>query len=382
MALFKRRSLAAPPVITDDAVPAGLKIAGAFSWRILAIVGVIAVFIFLVMQFKYIVIPFMIAILVAALLVPLVQWLVRHRWPKALAIAVAMLGTIAIVSGLLVVVVSQIRSGWPDLQSRSVTAYEDFRTFLETSPLHITDAQFTAWLDSAIASIQADSQVLVSGALSVGSTAGHVLAGLLLTLFATLFILIDGKGIWAWIVRLFPRKARPAIAGSGHAGWVTLTTFVKVQIFVAFVDAVGIGLGAWILGLIFGGFPLVIPIAIAVFLGSFIPVVGAVVTGAIAVFVALVYLGPVQALIMLAIVLLVQQIEGHILQPLVMGTAVKVHPLAVVFAVAAGSFTAGIAGALFAVPIIAVLNVMVKYIASGEWRTNLRPKAKELLPRD
>ena len=369
-------------MFTDDAVPAGLKIAGAYSWRILAIVGVIAVFIFLVMQFKYIVIPFMIAILIGALLVPLVQWLVRHKWPKALAVAVAMLGTIAIVSGLLVVVVSQIRSGWPDLQDRSVKAYEDFRTFLETSPLHITDAQFSAWLDSAIASIQADSQVLVSGALSVGSTAGHVLAGLLLTLFATLFILIDGKGIWAWIVRLFPRRARPAIDGSGHAGWVTLTTFVKVQIFVAFVDAVGIGLGAWILGLIFGGFPLVIPIAIAVFLGSFIPVVGAVVTGAIAVFVALVYLGPFPALLMLAVVLLVQQIEGHVLQPLIMGTAVKVHPLAVVFAVAAGSFTAGIAGALFAVPIIAVLNVMVKYIASGEWRTNPRPTAKELLPRD
>jgi len=382
MALFKRKSTTAPPVITDDAVPAGLKIAGAYSWRILVVVGVLAVFIFLVMQFKYIVIPFMIAILVAALLVPLVQWLVRHRWPKALAVAVAMLGTLAIVSGLLVVVVAQIRSGWPDLQERSITAYENFRDFLETSPLHITDAQFSAWLDSAIASIQADSQVLISGALSVGSTAGHVLAGLLLTLFATLFILIDGKGIWAWIVRLFPRKARTAVDGSGHAGWITLTTFVKVQIFVAFVDAVGIGLGAWILGLVFGGFPLVIPIAIAVFLGSFIPVVGAVATGALAVFIALVYLGPIPALIMLGVVLLVQQLEGHVLQPLVMGTAVKVHPLAVVFAVAAGSFTAGIAGALFAVPIIAVLNVMVKYIASGEWRINPRPTAKELLPRD
>ena len=382
MALFKRKSIAAPPVIADDSVPAGLKIAGAYSWRILAVVGVLAVFIFLVMQFKYIVIPFMIAILVAALLVPLVQWLVRHRWPKALAVAVAMLGTIAIVSGLVVVVVAQIRSGWPDLQERSITAYENFRDFLETSPLHITDAQFSAWLDSAIASIQTDSQALLSGALSVGSTAGHVFAGLLLTLFATLFILIDGRGIWAWIVRLFPRRARAAVDGSGHAGWVTLTTFVKVQIFVAFVDAVGIGLGAWILGLIFGGFPLVIPIAIAVFLGSFIPVVGAVATGALAVFIALVYLGPLPALIMLGVVLLVQQVEGHILQPLVMGTAVKVHPLAVVFAVAAGSFTAGIAGALFAVPIIAVLNVMVKYIASGEWRTNPRPTAKELLPRD
>ena len=149
---------------------------------------------------------------------------------------------------------------------------------------------------------------------------------------------------------------------------------------VAAVDATGIGLGAWILGLVFGGFPLVIPIAIAVFLGSFIPVVGALLTGTIAVFVALVYLGPLPAVLMLGIVLLVQQVEGHILQPLVMGSAVKVHPLAVVFAVAAGSFLAGIPGALFAVPVIATLNVMVKYIAGGDWKANPRPTAEERRP--
>lgn len=366
----------------DEAIPPALQIAGAFSWRILVVVGVLAVFIFLIIQFKYIVIPFMIAILIGALLVPLVQWLQRHHWPKWLAVAVAMLGTIAIVTGLVLIVVAQIRSGFPDLQTRSVTAYEQFKTFLATSPLQLDDKQIAAYFDQAIASIQKDSQSLISGALSVGATAGHVFAGLLLTLFATLFILIDGKGIWAWIVRLFPRKARTAVDGSGHAGWITLTSFVKIQIFVAFVDAVGIGAGAWILGLISGlGFPLVIPIAIAVFLGSFIPVVGAVLTGAIAVFVALVYLGPFWALIMVGIVLLVQQVEGHVLQPLVVGTAVKVHPLAVVFAVAAGSFIAGIPGALFAVPIIATANVMVKYIASGEWRTNPRPTAEDVLPR-
>jgi predicted PurR-regulated permease PerM len=373
MAFFKRKVSPVPTAGAVETVPAALKTAGEFSWRILAVVGVVAVFVLLVIQFKYIVIPFLVAVLVAALLVPLVQWLVRHRWPKALAVAVAMLGTLAVISGLVVVVVSQVRSGWPDLQERSIAAYEDFRDFLETSPLHVTDSQFSGWLDGILSSFQSDSEVLISGALSVGSTAGHVLAGTLLALFAILFILIDGKGIWGWIVRLFPRKARTAVDGSGHAGWITLTTFVKVQIFVAFVDALGIGLGAWILGLVFGGFPLVIPIAIAVFLGSFIPVVGAVATGALAVFIALVYLGPLPAVIMLGIVLLVQQVEGHVLQPLVMGTAVKVHPLAVVFAVAAGSFTAGIAGALFAVPVIAVLNVMVKYIASGDWRTNSKP---------
>ena len=355
-----------------------MKIAGAWSWRILALVGVLVVFGLVVIQLKEIVIPFMVAILVSALLVPFAQTLVRHRWPKGIAVAVTMLGAVAVIAGLITLIVWQIRVGSSDIQNRSITAYEDFQKWLDVT-FNINTDEFNNYLAQAWAAIQDDSASLWSGALSVGSTAGHFLTGFLLVIFATLFILIDGKGIWTWFVRIAPKKARPAVDGSGHAGWLTLTTFVKVQIFVAFVDAVGIGLGAFILGLPFGGFPLVIPITIAVFLGSFIPVVGAVVTGTVAVFVALVYLGPVQALVMLGIVLLVQQVEGHILQPLVMGTAVKVHPLAVVFAVAAGSYIAGIPGALFAVPLVATLNVMVTYIASGKWRETTRPQLKEAL---
>lgn len=364
--------------VVAETLPAGMKIAGAWSWRILAIVGVLVVFGLLIIQLRDIVIPLMIAVLVAALLVPVVQFLVRHHWPKALAVAVALLGAIVVISGLIYLIVWQIRQGYGDIQDRSIIAYEEFQDWLNVT-FGINSSEFNGYLEDAWTAIQADSSTLWSGALTVGTTAGHFLVGVLLVLFATLFILIDGKGIWNWVVRLFPRKARAAVDGSGHAGWITLTTFVKVQIFVAFVDAVGIGLGAFILGLPFGGFPLVIPITIAVFLGSFIPVVGAVVTGSIAIFVALVYLGPWQALIMLGIVLLVQQVEGHILQPLVMGAAVKVHPLAVVFAVAAGSGVAGIIGALFAVPLVATLNVMVTYIASGRWRTTTRPGLKEAI---
>jgi predicted PurR-regulated permease PerM len=222
-------------------------------------------------------------------------------------------------------------------------------------------------------SAQEDSSILVSGALSLGSTLGHFLAGMLLTLFATLFILIDGRGIWRWIVGVFPRRARAAVDGAGLAGWGTLQNFVKVQILVATIDAIGIGLGAFLLGV-----PLAVPIAILVFLGSFIPIVGAVVTGALAVFVALVYNGWVIALIMLGIVLLVQQVEGHVLQPLIMGTAVKVHPLGVVVAVAAGSLLAGIPGALFAVPVAAVLNVMINYVSSGTWKGEAAPPPDEV----
>lgn len=377
MALGRRKTVAAPPA--DEAVPPALKVAAAYSWRILVIVGVIAVLVFVIMQFRDIVVPFFVAVLLAALLVPFMNFLVRKGWPRWLAIVVAMVGTLAVIAGLVVLVVLQVRAGYPDLQAQSVEAYDNLKAWLLASPLQLTEADISAYLGQAWEAIQRDSSALVSGLMSVGTTAGHVLAGFLLTLFATLFFLIDGKGVWRWIVGLFPRRSRPAVDGAGQAGWITLTTFVKVQIFVAAVDAIGIGAGAWILGLFFGGFPLVIPIAVAVFLGSFIPVVGALISGALAVFVALVYLGPIPAVMMLGIVLLVQQVEGHILQPLVMGTAVKVHPLAVVFAVAAGGFIAGIPGALFAVPVIAVLNVVVKYIAAGEWRTHPHPTVKDLL---
>lgn len=352
----------------ENAVPVGMRIAGAWSWRILALAGVVALFIYLIIQLRLIVVPFFVAILLAALLVPFVQWLQRHRWSKWLAVLLAEVGLIGIVTGLVYLIVTQIIRGFPDIRDRSIVFVDNLKQLLLDSPLHLTSAQINEYLAGIWTGLQNDSGMLLSGALSAGSSFGHALAGILLVLFATLFFLIDGRRIWAWTVRLFPRTARPAVDGAGRAGWSTLSEFVKVQIFVAFIDAVGIGLGAWILGMFFGGFPLVLPIAIAVFLGSFIPVVGAVLTGAIAVFVALVYLGIWPAVIMLGIVLAVQQVEGHVLQPFVMGTAVKVHPLAVVFAVAAGGFLAGIAGALFAVPVVATLNVVVNHIASGEWR--------------
>lgn len=364
----------------EAAIPVPVEIAAQWAWRILAIVGVLVVFGLLIIQLRDIVIPFMVAILLSALLVPLVNFLVRHRWPRGLAVALAMLGTLSVIGGLVFLIVWQVRAGYPALQERSLAAYDDFREFLSTSPLAISTKEFDGYVQQALESF--DQSTLLSGAAQVGTTSLHVVTGFLLTLFATLFILIDGKGIYGWITRLFPRKAREAVLDSGRAGWLTLTTFVKVQIFVAAVDAIGIGAGAFIIGLVSGipgGFPLVIPITIAVFLGSFIPVVGAVVSGVLAVFVALVFLGPVPALFMLGVVLLVQQVEGHVLQPLVLGSAVKVHPLAVVFAVAAGAGIAGIPGALFAVPLVAVVNVMVNYIASGKWRTKARPELEDVV---
>jgi predicted PurR-regulated permease PerM len=380
MALRAKKITPMTSAEVDEKVAPGMRIAAAWSWRILVVVAVIALVGLLVALLRDVAVPVFVAILLAALLVPLKNWLVAHGWPKGLAVAVCELGLLVVIAGLITVIVIFVRRGFPELQEQTVAKYEDFVQYLAGEPFNLSTKDINAYVEQALGALQENGGSLLTGALSVGSTLGHVLAGALIALFTTLFILIDGRGMFSWIVRLFPVRARAAVVGAAEAGWVTLKSFVQVQLLVAFIDAVGIGLGAFILGLFYGGFPLVIPIAIAVFLASFIPVVGAVATGVFAVFVALIYLGPVPALIMLGIVILVQQLEGHVLQPLIIGNAIKVHPVAVVLGVATGGFIGGIPGALFAVPLIAVLNVMVGYIARGEWRTNPHPSVADVVP--
>lgn len=384
-----RKQLAAPAASTPaapaaptrdaDGVTPAMRVAGAWAWRFLALAGVLAVLVFLVIQLRYVVIPFLVGLLLAALLVPFSNWLQRKGWPKWLAVTVNELALISVVAGLITIIVFQVRRGWPSLQEQTLARWDELTAFLAGPPFELSAADLNAYFESLFAAIADDTSALIENALDVASFGGHILAGLVLALFTTLFLLIDGLPIWTWVTRLFPERARPAVRGAGEAGWITLTTFVKVQIMVAAIDAVGIGLGAFLLGAFTGReFPLVIPIAILVFLASFVPVVGAIVSGAMAVFVALVFFGPIEAIVMLGIVILVQQVEGHVLQPLLVGAVVKVHPLAVVLAVATGGYVAGIAGALFAVPLVATLNVMVGYIARGEWRTNPHPTVDDV----
>jgi putative heme transporter len=358
----------------EEAIPIPVEIAGQWAWRILVVVAVIVVFCFLVISVREIVVPFLIALLISALLIPFKNFLQRHRWPHWLATLVAILLAVAIIFGLIFVVVVQIRHGLSSLESQSIKAYSNFQSFLAAPPFNITKAQYSTYVDDIAKSIQ-QSGAIASGGLVVAKTAGSILTGTLLTIFATIFLVLDGGQVWKWVVRLFPRRARPAMTGAGVAGWSTLTAFIRVQLLVAAIDAIVIGTGALVLNL-----PLAIPIAIIVFLAAFVPVVGAVVSGALAVFIALVYEGPYVALIMLAIVLLVHILEGNFLHPFITGTAVKLHPLAIVFAVAAGAFVAGIPGALFAVPFVAVLNSMVLYLARATWRAPaVRPDSKDVV---
>ena len=344
-------------------IPAGLERATQWSWRLLLIAAAIAVGLFVIAQLSFLIIPVFIAVLLAALAAPVSIGLRKLRFPRWLATLTTIIVFAGAVGGLVYLVINEVVRGWESLQARTILAYDDFVQYLLDSPLQVTEAQLNEWVTTIATEFNIDSSWVLSGALSVTSSVGSWLVGAGIAIFALIFFIHDGTRIWEYVVSWFPKLARPAILGASRSGWSTLIEFVKVQILVAFVDALGIGLGAFFLGL-----PLVVPIAVAVFLGAFVPIVGGTVAAALAILVALVYEGPLTALIMLIIVLAVQQLEGQVLQPLIMGPALRIHPLAVVLSIAAGGYLAGIAGVLFAVPVVAFTNVAIKYLAAGDWR--------------
>jgi len=348
---------------TAPVVPVGLERATEWSWRIIVIAAALGIVLFLLAQLSFLVVPLVIAVLLTALAAPLNLLLLKLRFPRWLATLTTIVVFLGVVTTLFWLVINELVQGWESLLRRVQLVYGDLILFLVDSPLELSESELRRLFNQTIAELNIDSTWVLNGALSFSSSIGSWLVGFGIAIFALIFFIHDGPRIWSFVVGLFPAAARPALYGSGVAGWGTLLNFVRVQVFVAVVDAVGIGLGAFFLGL-----PLVVPIAVAVFLGGFVPFIGATVTGAFAVLVALVFEGPVAALIMLIIVVGVQQLESQVLQPVVMGAAVRVHPLAVVIAVAAGGYLAGIPGVLFAVPLVAFANVVVRYLASGQWR--------------
>jgi predicted PurR-regulated permease PerM len=343
-------------------VPRSVQVAAAWSWRLIVIAFAVAVVLVGLSLGKVIWVPVVIALLLTVLLNPVAEWLVRvARLPRVLAAALCVLGLVGVVGGLLTLVGRQLVMGFGELYGQAQEGFSALLVYLAESPLGIDTEQIEGYLAQAQDQLQANSDTLVSGALAVTTTVGSVLAGTLIALFVLIFFLKDGPVIGAWLVRLMPTGARHRTWEAARRGLVTLSSYVRAQILVAFVDAVGIGLGAAILGL-----PLVVPLTVLVFLASFIPFVGAIATGAIAVLVALVDQGPGAAVVMLLIVLGVQQLEGNVLQPLLLGHAVSLHPVAVLLAVTAGSLTAGILGALLAVPLAATINTVVLYLHGND----------------
>ncbi|MGZ4624749.1 MAG: AI-2E family transporter [Kineosporiaceae bacterium] len=341
-----------------DLVPLGLRASAAWTWRILVVAAGIYLLLLLLAQFKVLVVPVLVALLLVALVKPLADLGERRlRLRPPLAALATILIVLLVIAGLIALVGQQVGTGFPDLQRQSTAGLQSLRDDLANSPLHITADQIDTLIDQAQQNVSANSGRLVTGAFGVASTAADVVSGLFIALFSAFFFLSTGGSIWAFVVRLFPRGARPRVEGAAVRAWATLTAYVRATVVVAAVDAIGIGLAAVILGV-----PLAVPIAVLVFLGAFVPIVGAFVTGVVAVLVALVSKGALVALLMLAAVIIVQQVEAHVLQPFLLGRAVELHPLAVILAIGAGVLMAGIIGALFAVPLLAVGNVVAGYL--------------------
>jgi predicted PurR-regulated permease PerM len=340
-------------------VSPGVRIASEWTWRL----GIVAVGIYVLSrifaEFADILIPVMVALLLAAVLHPVVVRLATVM-PRGVASLITLIGTLLLIVALFALVGQQTVNGFPELRDQAVAGVTKVEDWLATSPLHISSAKLSTYVDQAGTAASANKGTLVTGALGVAATASHLAEGFFITMFSTFFFLSSGQRIWAWLLRMFPRAARAPLDDAARSGWVTLTHYVRATLIVALVDGVGIGAGAALLGV-----PLALPLGVIVFLGAFIPVVGAVVTGLLAVLVALVANGPVVALAVLGVVILVNQLEAHVMQPFLLGRAVSVHPLAVILAIATGASLAGIVGALFAVPIAAVANTMISSMAGG-----------------
>ena len=342
----------------DRDVPYGLTVAAAWSWRVIVILFMSGLLIWLLSHVSLLVIPVIVAGLLTTLLSPVYRWMVGMRTPRVLAALMCVLLLIVVVLGLLALSGQQLAVGFADMSEQLGQGIEAGRKWLESTGIPMPWQQNGgggSGIQDIMSTVKENSGAIMGGAVTFGSTAGNLLAGTVMALFTLIFFLYDGRRIWTFLLRFVPRDHRASIDSAGQSGWKALGSYVRVQIFVAFVDAVGIGVGAWLLGV-----PLAFPLAVLVFLASFIPMVGAVLTGAMAVVLALITNGLVNALLMLLVVLLVQQLESNVLQPLVMGKAVALHPLAVFLAVAGGSAVLGLVGAVFAVPLLAFLNAFVR----------------------
>jgi predicted PurR-regulated permease PerM len=340
-------------------VPYGVDLAAAWGWRFLVISATLALILWLLNYFLVVVLPLVIALLIAALAAPMLRWLARLGVPRRIAALLIVVSGLGLIALLMTFVGSQVSQGASDLSDQVGSGIDQIRDWLRDGPLHVTDSQIASALDSAQQQLQDLGKDAVGRLSEVGTTVGHVVAGVFIVLFATYFFLADGPLIWAWTVRLFPRAARLRADSSGRVAWASLTQFVRATVLVAGTDAIGIMVGAAILGV-----PFVSAIGVLVFIGAFVPMVGAFVSGTVAVLVALVAVGPLKALIMFGVVIGVQQLEAHILQPFLMGRFVSVHPLGVIVAIAMGVLVAGIPGALIAVPLAASLNAVVQHLAA------------------
>lgn len=341
-------------------VPHPLITMAGWAWRIIAVALAAALVGWVLLKFSFLLTSLFVALLLAVIIEPFNR-LLKHtlHWPPAAAAAGSVLTLLLILAGILGGSGTGIYQGFAALGDNVRHGIDALITWATTTFPDLDQTIMNTW-DKLQSTITGNSTRILGGVLSAGSSITSFFAGLVLTFFALFFFLKDGRRLWRWCVLLLPERYRNDANEAGIRAWVMLGNYARTQAIVALVDSIGIAL---IAAFLHTPMSLVFPIAALVFLGAFIPIVGALLSGFIAVLVVLVNTSsPLMALLMLLGVLLVQQIEGHLLQPILQGNALNIHALAIVLLVAGGTALAGVAGALFTVPIAAAINAMVLYL--------------------
>ncbi len=325
----------------DDASVAPLvRKTAAWAWRFLVILAAMVALLWVLNKFEVIVVPVLLALMLSALLVPPVDWLDSRGLPRAVAVTLVLLSGFAVLGGILTFVVSQFIAGLPHLVTEVERSIDSARRWLIEGPAHLRGEQIDNAGNAAIEALRNNQAKLTSGALSTAATITELVTAAVLVLFTLIFFLYGGRSIWQYVTKAFPASVRDRVRAAGRAGYASLIGYARATFLVALTDAAGVGAGLAVMGV-----PLALPLASLVFFGAFIPLIGAVVAGFLAVVVALLAKGIGYALITVGLLIAVNQLEAHLLQPLVMGRAVSIHPLAVVLAIAAGGVLAGVVGA-------------------------------------
>ena len=338
-------------------VPLPLKRAGLWSlYLILTIAGLLAV-LYLIVRLKIIFIPVFVALLITTLLAPLSSYLQARGWKPLLAAWTTILGSLLLVSGIVALLIPQFTGQFDEMKDRATQGFDDVVKWLGEGPLRISEQELDRYLEQATERIQENSDQITGGILTSLTVTFEFIAGILLCFVLVFFFLKDGGLIWEWVKRQVRRDNRQHLEEMGQRAWSTLTAYVRGTAVVALVDAVLIGIA-----LLLVGNPLWIPLAVITFFGAFFPIVGAVVAGAIAALVTLVTNGVSDALIITGVIVLIQQVEGDVLQPVVMGKAVRLHPIVILIVLTAGAILGGIAGAFVSVPATAVASTIGNYM--------------------
>ncbi|MET8161209.1 AI-2E family transporter [Sphaerisporangium sp. NPDC005289] len=321
----------------------------AWSWRLIVIGVVIYFSAQIIVHLSFVALPLAVALLLTALLYPLTDRLRKAGLRPIWATWVTMLSALALLVAVGFIIGTRANDEFPGLIAQIQKTTRDVQGWLLTGPFHLKEAQLTGMLDEIIRQVNAQRSALTGALLSTAAVFIEVLASIVLLLFVTFFMLKDGDRIWSWFLRGFG-SAAPRVDRAGRAAWHTLSQYIHGTVIVAAIHGVIIGIVLFAMRV-----PLWAPLAVLIFLASFIPIIGIFIAGGLAALVTLGAQGPIFALVFIGILLVEQQLENHVLQPMIVGRAVKFHPLAIILVLAIGGILGGIAGAAIAVPIAAVV---------------------------